>query len=318
MSAAAVPPRWSLARAAEHLIAPDAASDKYRRGVLCVRTGSSTYPGAAVLGVEAAWRTGVGLVRYTPPLDDAEPALGLPTPAAAVLAARPETVFTAGSGRGRCDAWLLGSGTDPAQRSFTERESMRSLFGGETPLVVDAGALPELSEFAEPAAARVLAPAVLTPHRGEFLTLWRAAGLGDRPEGWPEERGRVPDEEALTDAAGALAERLGATVLLKGSLTIAATPGGFRAAAGPATPWLAAAGTGDVLAGVLGALVATHGAAVRAEPELLGPLAASAATLHDAAARLAACDPGGEGRGRPIAALDVAHALPAVIAGISD
>lgn len=296
--------RWGTEQLARRLVRPGADSDKYRRGVLGLRTGSTAYPGAAVLGAEAAWRTGIGLVRYTPPIDDAPPALGLPSPAAAVLAARPETVFAADSAeaRSKCDAWLIGSGTDPGQRSFSEREALRAILSAEAPVVVDAGALAEVLGAAPDA------PAVLTPHRGEFLTLWRALDLGDRPAGWPGERDRPPGEDELTEAAAMLAARLGATVLLKGSLTIAATPGGFRAAAGPATPWLATAGTGDVLAGILGALVATHAAAVRDDPELLGPLAASAAVLHDDAARIAARE------NSPITALDVAHAIPEAVA----
>lgn len=302
--------RWDAARTAAHLAVPGPGADKYLRGVLGLRTGSAAYPGAAVLGAEAAWRTGLGLLRYVPPVGDPEPELGLPTPAAAVLAARPETVFASDAeGRLRCDAWLVGSGTDPARRSFAEGEAIRRLLADDAPVVLDAGALGLL---AGPEAERPRAPTVATPHRGEFLALWRAAGLGERPAGWPAGRGEAPDEAALRDAATALAGSLGATVLLKGSLTIAATPGGFHAACGPATPWLAAAGTGDVLAGILGALVATHAAAVRADPELLGPLGASAAVLHDAAARLAAADDGAH-PGRPITALDVAHALPATV-----
>ena len=303
--------RWDLARAGALVAAPGPDSDKYRRGVLGLRTGSAAYPGAAVLGAEAAWRTGVGLVRYTPPLGDRAPAFGLPSPTAAVLAARPETVFAddSAASRGRCDAWLLGSGTDPAQRSFAEREALRTLLSGAAPAVVDAGALLEV--LAVLAVDRP-APLVLTPHRGEFLSLWQEAGLGERPSGWPEERDRSPDEGALIAAARELAGRLGSTVLLKGSLTVSASPGGFCAATGPATPWLASAGTGDVLAGALGALVATHAAAAREDPELLGPLAASAAVLHDRAARIAQRR-GGFSDG-PITALDVARALPAAVA----
>ncbi|MCB1273290.1 MAG: NAD(P)H-hydrate dehydratase [Leucobacter sp.] len=285
---------WSPAQAAACIATPAASSDKYRRGVLGVRTGSAEYPGAAVLGVEAAWRAGVGMVRYVPPLGDALPGLGLPAPAAAVLAARPETVFAGGDAAraARCDAWLTGSGTDPASRSFVEREALHALFAGDAPLVVDAGALPELAD----PAARIHAPTAITPHAGEFLGLWRAAGLGES----------APD---AADAAPALAERLGATVLLKGSVSTVATPGGFTAAVGPATPWLATAGTGDVLAGILGALAATHAGALRDDPESFGPLAASAALLHDLAARHAS-----RGGRAPIVALDVALALPAVIA----
>ena len=337
---------WSRERAAAFIAVPDAESNKYRRGVLAVRTGSAAYPGAAVLGVEAAWRTGAGMVRYVPPLDDGPPALGLPTPAAAVLAARPETVFADGRAAlgARCDAWLMGSGTDPAERSFAEREALHSLFIGEAPVVVDAGALLELTRpeaRAARGAQRRSGPVAVTPHLGEFRALWRAAGLGEPPHleappPEPVERSGVsshpkPAEgsgvssasepiegvgasrQARTDAARALAGRLNATVLLKGSVSIVATPGGFCAAIGPATPWLATAGTGDVLAGILGALAATHAAELRDDPELFGPLAATAALLHDEAARRAS--PGGRA---PLTALDVAHALPAVIAELLD
>ncbi len=301
---------WAAKDSAKYLLVPDASSNKYRRGALALRTGSTAYPGAAGLGAEAAWRAGVGLVRYTPPLGDTAPQLGLPTPAAAVLAARPETMFTDGYDRlsAHCDAWLVGSGTDPAQRSFAEREALRRILTGEAPVVVDAGALGELVNRVD---SDRWAPAVATPHAGEFESLWLAAGLPDSPHSdTPRER-----------AALALAERLDATVLLKGSLTIAATPGGFCATIGPATPWLATAGTGDVLAGILGALVATHAEKIRADPELLGPLAATASHLHDCAARHAMATmvhgtTSGAAVSVPITALDVAHALPAAIAAL--
>lgn len=310
MTPAAVPEsiRWDAARAARHLVQPDERSDKYRRGVLGLRTGSTAYPGAAVLGVEAAWRTGIGLVRYVPQLGDAAPAHGLPTPAAAVLAARPETVFVSDAERAeRCDAWVVGSGTDPEQRGFAERAAIERLLAGSAPVVLDAGALALLTGRSDPPAA----PVIATPHRGEFLALWRASGLGDADD----EPGEGVDERAA--AATALARALGATVLLKGSETVVATPGGFVAVSGPATPGLATAGTGDVLAGALGAIVAAQADAVRAGPELLGPLGATAALLHDAAARIAA----GEGRRgdglRPVTALDVAHALPEAVAAVA-
>lgn len=314
--------RWDRIRTAAHLARPGQASDKYRRGVLGLRTGSTAYPGAAVLGAEAAWRTGLGMLRYVPPVGDPAPALGLPTPAAAVLAARPETVFADGTaGSARCDAWVVGSGTDPALRSFAEEEAIRRLLAGADPVVVDAGAIGLLLRGSPEA------PVTLTPHRGEFLALWRGLDLGERPSGWPASRDELPGEAALHEAAASLATRLGAAVLLKGSTTVIRTPGGFAASCGPATPWLATAGTGDVLAGILGALLAAHAREVREDPELLGPLAASAAVLHDVAARLAAGEgasddgadddeTGGDGTVRPITALDVAHALPAAVAAV--
>lgn len=283
---------------------PTASDDKYRRGVLGVRTGSAHYPGAAVLSVSAAWRTGVGLLRFVPQIDDAVPPYGLPTPAAAVLTARPETVF--GLGSRPCDAWLIGSGTDPATRSMDETSAITAFMEAEAPMVVDAGALElvtkMVSSFDRGTAS--LAPMILTPHAGEFARLWDASGLGARPNAFDD-----PEAfEARSEAAARLASALGATVLLKGSRTVCATPGGLRRHAPAATPWLATAGTGDVLAGILAALVTHHHATVRAEPEFLADLGIAAATLHDRAARVAA---GTTSSGSPIVALDIVDAIPA-------
>lgn len=311
--AAGNPVRWTREQTAELLLEPGTTDDKYRRGVLGLRTGSAAYPGAAVLSAEAAWRTGIGMVRYTPPLADSRKALGLPSPAAAVLAARPETVFMTdpGSAQPATDAWVIGSGTDPAKRSEKEHAALLALLAGVAPVVLDAGALDLVA--ADGTVAAFTAPRILTPHRGEFVALWRAAGLGDRPVGWPERgrsgRARVPAQRALISATTQLAERVSATVLLKGSTTITATPAGLVFLSGPATPWLATAGTGDVLAGILGSLVAAHAEPVRSHPELLGALGAAASELHDAAARRAS-------GGGPITALDVAQALPGAIAEI--
>lgn len=281
-----------------------------------MRTGSAHYPGAAVLGVSAAWRTGVGMVRYVAPTDDSPAPYGLPAPSAAVLAARPETVFGEPGSR-PCDAWVVGSGTDPGRRSPDERTALLELLRGEAPVVIDAGALDLVTvdgEAGSDAARRLTAPTILTPHGGEFERLWEAAGMGGLPEGWDPRGG---DPEARAAAAGRLAERLRATVLLKGSITLCMTPNGEHLTAGPATPWLATAGTGDVLGGILGALVAAHSEAVRRNPELLGPLGATAALLHDAAARVAAHDLEATGCGRPIAALDVADAIPEAFAALA-
>jgi len=299
--------RWSVDRAARWIRRPVPGDDKYRRGVLGVRTGSAAYPGAAVLGVSAAWRAGVGMLRYVPPLEDPDAPFGLPAPAAAVLAARPETVFGEAGSR-PCDAWVIGSGTDPGARSFAEGEALRRILAGDAPVVVDAGAL----RLAADTRSDRSAPLILTPHLGEFARLWDASGLGPLPGDWPG-RGEPGDPGLLSDAAATLARRLGATVLLKGSTTLCATPEGGCVAAGPATPWLASAGTGDVLAGLLGALVCAHAGEVRADPERLGELGASAAVLHDLAARIAAGDPDARGAGRPITARDVAEAIPAAI-----
>ena len=120
------------------------------------------------------------------------------------------------------------------------------------------------------------------------------------------------------------AAALGATVLLKGATTVVATPAGRVIQVRAGTPWLATAGSGDVLGGVLGALVAAAGAdAERTDgasavkegaltPETLGPLAASAAWLHGRAGVAAVRAAGGG----PIAALDIAEALPGVVGSV--
>jgi NAD(P)H-hydrate repair Nnr-like enzyme with NAD(P)H-hydrate dehydratase domain len=85
---------WGASDAARFIAAPDRDDDKYSRGVLGVITGSVHYPGASVLGVEAALRTGLGMVRYLGP----ERAQEL------VLQRRPEVV----TAEGRVQAWLIG------------------------------------------------------------------------------------------------------------------------------------------------------------------------------------------------------------------
>lgn len=241
-----------------------------------MRTGSEAYPGAAVLGVEAAWRTGLGMVRY----------VGPGRPSGLVLARRPETVTV----DGRVQAWVIGSGTDAATRAPSESEALRALLHDTDPVVVDAGAL-EL-------AADATAPRILTPHEREHARLRAVLGLG------PARADRVA-------AASDTAEATGAVVLLKGASTVVTAPGGWTTTVDAGTPWLATAGTGDVLAGVVGALVAGAVADGRAaDASSLAALAASGAWLHGRAAALAA-ERVGDG---PITALDVAESLPRAVA----
>lgn len=245
-----------------------------------MRTGSTAYPGAAVLGVEAAWRTGLGMVRY----------LGPQRPSDLVLARRPETV----TAEGRVQAWTIGSGTDASSRTADETEALRGLLRDTDPVVADAGAL-ELA--VEPEAT---APRILTPHDREHARLRAALGLG---------HGSV--DRVLS--AGETAEATGAVIVLKGAVTLVVAPDGQAAAVDAGTPWLATAGTGDVLAGVIGALVA--GAVARGESTdaaSLAALAASGAWLHGRAASLVAGWLGPNGG--PLTALDVAEALPEAVA----
>ena len=286
---------WTAEHAAGVLRMPTASDDKYSRGVLGVRTGSERYPGAAVLGVEAAHRTGLGMVRY----------LGPERPTALVLARRPETV----TADGRVQAWLIGSGTDASERSAAETRALRDLLAGEVPVVVDAGALDLVADA--PGGAPWRAPVVVTPHDRELARLRDAAGL---PAVDLTEPG-VDRTAAAVDTARAL----GVTVLLKGARTVVATPAGVVRTVTSPTPWLATAGTGDVLGGILGALVAGAAGAAEAgeeasalDVEALGALAATAALVHGrAAAAASAARAGG-----PITALDVAEAVASVIGAL--
>lgn len=271
---------WTAADAGRVLRRPTASDDKYSRGVLGVRTGSDAYPGAAVLGVEAAWRTGLGMVRY----------LGQERPTSLVLARRPETV----AAEGRVQAWLIGSGTDPATRRPDEIDELRGILHDTDPVVVDAGALD--------LAADATAPRILTPHEREHARLRAALGLG-----------HVGSDRGA--AARETAEATGAVVLLKGAATLVAAPGSAAIEVTAGTPWLATAGTGDVLAGVIGALVASAVADGRTtDASSLAEIAAAGAWLHGHAGRLASAARGGG----PVTAMDVAEALPQAVADAFD
>ncbi|WP_193598544.1 NAD(P)H-hydrate dehydratase [Microbacterium sp. YJN-G] len=277
---------WTRGDTIAFLRVPTAADDKYSRGVVALHTGSAAYPGAAVLGVEAAWRAGAGYVRYTGGAADA------------ALARRPETVAGSDIGRTRVGAWVIGSGTDAAGRTPDERAMLLRILAGTAPVVVDAGAL----DLAREAAA----PTVLTPHAGELRRLREELGLTARSG--VDGRGPAAEssEAALATEAEETAQALGSVVLRKGAVTLVAAPGQqtIRVDNGPA--WLSTAGTGDVLAGVIGALLAAN------PGRELSETAAAAAWLHGHAATVASGARDGA-PGHPIVALDVAEALPAAI-----
>ncbi|GLF97610.1 NAD(P)H-hydrate dehydratase [Streptomyces yaizuensis] len=252
---------------------PTAGSDKYRRGVVGIAAGSARYPGAAVLAVAGALRGGAGAVRYVGPAADA------------VIARFPETLVHAGppAKAGRVQAWVVGPGLGE------DADAVRDVLASDVPVLVDADGL----RLLDPDAVRARsAPTLLTPHAGEAAAL-----LG---------RARTEVEAARLASVRALADRFGATVLLKGSTTLVADPGTgvpVRADA-MGTPWLATAGSGDVLSGLAGSLLASGPAARDA--------ASAAAHLHGLAGRLAAA------RGVPITAQEIADALPAAWRGVRD
>ena len=279
-SALAVGTAWEAEHARGWIAVPSESDDKYSRGVLGMVTGSARYPGAAVLGAEAAARTGVGMIRY----------LGAERAAQEVLRRRPEIV----SAPGRVQAWLLGSGMDAGDRDDDDLRRLREALDDGTALVIDAGALDLVM--------RASGPAVITPH---FRELSRALGAA-ADDGAP-----TPDPDEILQDPGGWAERaasaLGATVLLKGHTTHVATPDGSRVTVTAGPSWLATAGSGDVLGGVLGALVATHAGAIREHGhEALAALAATAAWVHGRAGEAAS-------GGGPVTALDVAEAVPGVL-----
>ncbi|MFJ8072569.1 NAD(P)H-hydrate dehydratase [Streptomyces sp. NPDC096176] len=252
---------------AQLLPVPAAESDKYRRGVVGVVAGSARYPGAAVLSVAGALRGGSGAVRYVGPAADA------------VIARFPECLVHAGPPKkaGRVQSWVVGPGLGE------NADAVREVLASDVPVLVDADGLRLLDAAAVRGRA---APTLLTPHAGEAAAL-----LG------------VPREEveaARLDSVRELAARFGATVLLKGSTTLVAAPDRERSPVrvNPmGSSWLATAGSGDVLSGLAGSLLATGLGARDA--------GSAAAYLHGLAARHAAA------RGAPITALEVAEALPA-------
>lgn len=265
---------WTVDDARAWLRVPHAADDKYARGVVGLVTGSDAYPGAAVLGVEAAHRAGAGMVRY----------VGTRRTADLVLARRPETV----AGAGRVQAWVLGSGTDASQRSGAMRSTLHAALTEGVPVVLDAGALDLVRDGA--------CPRLLTPHAGELRTLLTVLGVD-------VERAAIAAQP--TRWAREAAARTGATVLLKGARTVV-TDGDRLAIVEAPTHWLATAGTGDVLAGVAGALVAARADAVLADPAQLVDLGATAAWIHGEAGARAS-------RGGPLVALEVAERVADVV-----
>lgn len=252
---------------------PGADDDKYSRGVLGFVTGSARYPGAAVLGVDAALHTGVGMVRY----------LGPGRPTRLVLQRRPEAVTSGG----RVQAWVLGSGQDATERDEGTADLLARALAQPVPLVIDSGALDRVPD--------AVGPVVITPHAGELAGL-----LG-------VDRDAVHDDPA--GSAQRAAAELGATVLLKGHRSWIADASGARFTVSAPTTWLSTAGSGDALAGILGALVATHSAVVLDDPAVLAELAATSAFLHGVAGERASA-------GGPFTVLELCARLPEVVAEV--
>lgn len=244
--AADVAARWPV---------PGPRDDKYTQGVTGVLAGSSTYPGAAVLCTGAAVAAHSGMVRY------AGGARG------EVLARWPEVIASpTPAAAGRVQAWVVGPGLGTDE---TGAAALWFALDTDLPVLVDADGLTILAAHPELMTKRAErgVPTVLTPHAGEFARL----------------AGNPPGDDRV-GATRKLADTFGATVLLKGNVTIIADPGGPVYLNPAGQSWAATAGSGDVLSGMIGALLASGLPAAEA--------AAAAAFVHARAAGLSAADPG--------------------------
>ena len=231
---------------------PGPRDDKYTQGVTGVLAGSSTYPGAAVLCTGAAVAATSGMVRYvgsahTEVIAHWPEVIASPTPAAA----------------GRVQAWVVGPGLGTDD---TGAAALWFALDTDLPVLVDADGLTMLAAHPELVVSRN-APTVLTPHAGEFA---RLAG--------------APPGDDRVGACRKLADAFGATVLLKGNVTVVADPGGPVYLNPAGQSWAATAGSGDVLSGIIGALLAAGLPTAEA--------AATAAFVHARAAARSAADPG--------------------------
>lgn len=197
-----------------HLPAPGPKDHKYTRGHVVVAEGAM--PGAALLSAMAAQRGGAGYVTLV--------GKGQGGPAALVRRNVPLGEVLADD---RVGAALAGPGLG---RDDDARSVLEAALASGKPLVLDADALILLADRGP-----LSGDAILTPHEGEFVRLF----------------GKI--DGSRVDRARIAAERIGAVVVLKGPDTIVAAPGGRAAIALPASGWLATAGTGDVLAGLIAA-----------------------------------------------------------------
>ncbi len=250
---------------------PGPDDDKYSQGVVGIAAGSATYPGAAVLAAGSAVRATAGLVRYAGHAADV------------VRAHWPEIVATGSvADAGRVQAWVVGPGIGTGSEG---REVLRHVLGQGVPVCADADATTIIARSPEVLDARdPETPLVLTPHAGEFERLM----------------GRAPGPDRVR-AARAAAKRFDAVVLLKGHCTVVAAPDGRTLVNTPRGSWLATAGSGDVLSGLVGAVLAAG----------LDPWLATgaAAHVHSLAGSFAA-------DGVPTSASGILAAIPAALRSV--
>lgn len=268
---------------ARYLLKPEADSHKYSRGVVRIIAGSQRFPGAGLLCVAGASHSGVGMIRLNAP----ERVENL------VLAAHPQIVPDGPALTGTCDALVLGPGLDAQKADWEAAAQLLE----NTPAVIDASALEPVCTLIKEGKLRLRAHHILTPHDGELarcLNLFagtdtdktageiaeKLADKADKPLGKFASQ-TSPALQRRIQGAQQLAALTGACVLAKGNRTVVVDAKAQVHTLPAATPWLATAGSGDVLAGLMGGLLALN---VRAGAGHVGTTVASgSATSADAA-----------------------------------
>lgn len=253
---------------------PTASENKYSRGVLGVIAGSDSFPGAAILNISAAIHTGVGLVRY----------LGGSALVKEMILKTPEVVLS----EGKVDGYLIGSGIDPNLRSSLIENRIRTALKTDLPAVIDAGAL-DLAVIGRKYQ-------LLIPHAGELARLLQRIGV---------EVSATQINDSPAEFAQLAATKFASNVLLKGNTTyVACYSSSTIYQIADLNPWLATAGTGDVLAGVISALLVQQSELTEHKVQ---DCAAMAVLIHSDAAGLAS-------KGGPIAASEIPQLISNAIA----
>lgn len=291
-----VPHQFTFTDAQEFITAPGGEDNKYTRGVVQLSTGSKTYPGAGLLSVLGAVGAGATLVRF----------VSAPDVSSLVLSKVPEVVLRPGWS----DASAVGSGYDENMNQ-TFLGTVASARESQAPVVLDAGAISLVKK------ASSKDRFVFTPHVGEATELWATFS------GLPKAALRARLEEDPAKSAAQLASLTGGIVVLKGSTTYVAEPGTTVFSVSSRSGWAGTAGSGDVLTGVLVAVLASRKAALRKVGEPVGGRDLATATaagvfLHARAAEVASnvLTPSGKptgSAGKPITASQIALALPQVV-----
>lgn len=264
---------------ARYLLKPRADSHKYSRGVVRIIAGSQRFPGAGLLCVAGASHSGVGMIRLNAP----ERVENL------VLAAHPQIVPDGPALTGACDALVLGPGLDAQKADWEAAAQLLE----NTPAVIDASALEPVCALVKEGKLRLRAHHILTPHDGELarcLNLFAGTNTGEIAEKLADKADKPlgkfasqtsPALQRRIQGAQQLAALTEACVLAKGNRTVVVDAKAQVHTLPAATPWLATAGSGDVLAGLMGGLLALN---VRAGAGHVGTTVASgSATSADAA-----------------------------------